>query len=352
MANYKGTDTDLIAVANAIRGKAETSASLMWPNEYITEIQKLKKNPFPYPNIKKNLNENSWQDISQIAGLGIADQVWDIGDCKEITLNGTIGTLSLNNYTTNIFILDFNYPDPSTDKNIIFCGFKTNGVNVGIVDSYYGQSGNSGSLLFNMNHTGAAGSSIIDGRHNGNAGGWRASDFRYDILGATSSPPTQYKSQKHDTSNGYDATQATITNPVPNTLMSTLPSDFRNILKLQNRYIATFSSLDSSYRNVIDAISLRSAYECDTTTINTIGPFNCSVIERNYNYLFKYYKAGNSNIHKKHNDLSTTAGCWLASPSTSVDHLNRNSNIFCATGKDLDDCLSSVSLGIVPIFKV
>ena len=41
MANYIATDTDLVAVANAIRSKGGTSASLTFPSGYVTAINNI-----------------------------------------------------------------------------------------------------------------------------------------------------------------------------------------------------------------------------------------------------------------------------------------------------------------------
>lgn len=87
--------------------------------------------------IYPTLNDNSWTTISKIAQTGNGDTYWDIGDMKEIVLNGNIGDyLTLNNYITNVFILDFNYPLNKIipDNNIIFGGFKTIDISTAIVD--------------------------------------------------------------------------------------------------------------------------------------------------------------------------------------------------------------------------
>ena len=104
-------------------------------------------------------NNASWEEISLVAKAGMGDMFWDIGDTKTITLNGTVGTLSLSNLSLNVFILDFNHPINKTtaDNNIILGGFKTTtGIDVCLVDSASYSS--DGLKYFNMNHWGTTSS--------------------------------------------------------------------------------------------------------------------------------------------------------------------------------------------------
>ena len=41
MANYSTTDTEIISIADAIRASSEKTGSLLYPTEFVTEIQKL-----------------------------------------------------------------------------------------------------------------------------------------------------------------------------------------------------------------------------------------------------------------------------------------------------------------------
>ena len=140
------------------------------------------------------LNNNSWNIISAISKSGTGDTFWDVGDCKAITLNGNIGDyLTLSNTTLYVFILDFNHPinKSTADNNIIWGGFKTaltDGKDVALCDSGYYTNRTSGKY-FNMNHVQVNGSVL-----NTNYGGWKGCDFRYDILGATSTAPSPYNS--------------------------------------------------------------------------------------------------------------------------------------------------------------
>ena len=55
------------------------------------------------------LNDNSWETIRGISDAGTGANYWSIGDRKEVTLNGTVGHLTLSNYTTYAFIIGFNH---------------------------------------------------------------------------------------------------------------------------------------------------------------------------------------------------------------------------------------------------
>ena len=174
-------------------------------------------------NISTTLNSNSWETISEISIAGNASNYWSVGDTKDIILNGTIGALALDNFNCKVFILHFNYPiNNIADNNIIFGCFKdNNGTDIALIDSNYYKTSSDGTLYFNMNHW------RID-----NTGGWQACDLRYDILGATSTQPSEYGNSNSANRIGYNATSATLINPKTDTLLAALPSDLRSVLKL------------------------------------------------------------------------------------------------------------------------
>ena len=65
----------------------------------------------------------SWANIDKVAATGKAPNFWAVGDCKKITLNGTVGTLALDNYDTYVYIIDFDHD--GTPNTIDFGTFKT-----------------------------------------------------------------------------------------------------------------------------------------------------------------------------------------------------------------------------------
>ena len=417
MANYMTTDTELTNIANAIRNKSGTTATLNYPNDYITKINNLDTDPIAvisvtYPSgstctcTKGNvtltaedtggkynflvsdfgswtiscndgsesasktiiisqyaqveeaqlkylptpgdiLNNYSWEDISMISKKGVGDEYFDIGDCKAITLNGTIGTLSLNNYVTYVFILDFNHPvnESTADNNIIFGGFKTaltSGIDVCLCDSVYNTSQAGSTKYFNMNHWGSTSSSP----YNTNYGGWAACDLRYDILGATETQPSVYGSRKTTSAIGYDATQVAIDSPMTNTLMAALPSDMRAALRLWARWVdnkGNNSNTDANVTAIVDAgISLLTEYEIfgSRTYANTY--------EQNHQKQIQYYTAGNSRVKYMHNATSS-AVTWEGSSA-----IYNSAYAFCAvrTSGNVTNGGSHYSYGLAPAFKV
>ena len=62
-----------------------------------------------FSSVSPILDENDWATIREVSDAGQGSNYWSIGDRKAITLNGTLGHLSLSNYTTYAFIIGFNH---------------------------------------------------------------------------------------------------------------------------------------------------------------------------------------------------------------------------------------------------
>ena len=62
------------------------------------------------PTPGKTLDEYTWEEISYISSNGLAGEYgFQVGDAKAITLNGTVGDLTLDNYQTYAFIIGINH---------------------------------------------------------------------------------------------------------------------------------------------------------------------------------------------------------------------------------------------------
>lgn len=257
--------------------------------------------------ISTTLNDNNWKTISTVSQAGTGANYWSVGDAKEITLNGTIGTKAFDNVTLCVFILDFNHPENGVaDNNILWGGFKTalsNGVDVALrdwtADQNYGDYKTDGTKLFNLNHWG-----------NYNYGGWISCDLRYDILGAVETAPSGYGSARTTSSTGSNATMAAITNPVANTLMAALPSDFRSVLRLRTHYVdskGNKSNVDANVTAVTDAISLLAEFE-------VFGARSyANDYEKDHQAQMAYYAAGNSKVKYAHDVTTRTVYWWECS---------------------------------------
>lgn len=242
----------------------------------------------------KTLNNNTWAIISETAQAGRGDEFWDIGDAKQITLNGTIGGANTGSTTFTaqslcVFILDFNHKMNGTaDNNIIFGGFKT--ALTGGKDVV--------PTSFGINKT-----SIT-------TNGWKGCDARYEALG-------------NGTAKNTDATQDNIDNPTSNTIMSAIPSDMRAVVRLWSRWLDNTGGQSGSFSNkkgftnanstdkvteVKDCCSLLA--ECEIFSERT----NANLGEANYSTQMAYYAAGNNVVKYDISAKSTAVEWWESSP--------------------------------------
>lgn len=285
--------------------------------------------------VQRHLNDYSWAEISAIAQAGTGADYFNIGDCKEIKLNGNIGNrLTLNNEALYVFILHFNYPmNNVADNNIIFGGFKTSlfdGTDIALCDT----SSSSDKIRLSINHWDSY-----------NYGGWKGADCRYDILGITSTPPSDYGAKHTDSCIGYNATAAVLTNPKENTLLAALPSDFRSVLRLWSRWIdakGNKSNTEEGIEETVDIISFLAEFE-----VHGFHTY-ANEYEQNHQTQMEYYRLGNSTVKYKHSDtLSAVRWCY-ASP------VNQNNFVFCGANTDGTPSGSAAdySCGMAPAFKV
>ena len=283
------------------------------------------------------LNDNSWATISAISAAGTASSYWSVGDCKEIALNGTVGTLALNNQKLSLYILGFNHNSAIEGSGITFGGFKTavtSGKDVCLIDSYYTSYATNGSKYFNMNHWG-----------NYNYGGWASSDLRYDILGSTNSAPSSYGSARTTSSTGNNPTDTCATSPVSNTLMAALPSDLRAVMKPITKYTDNKGNSSTAAANVtttIDYLPLMSEYEVfgSTTYANTNEATNQA--------RYAYYANNNSRVKYRHSSTGSTAYWWLRSPYRSA----ASNFVRVSADGSVSHSSSRISYGLAPLILI
>ena len=227
--------------------------------------------------VSTTLNDNSWEAIRGISDAGQGANYWSIGDRKAVTLNGTVGHLSLSNYTTYAFIIGFNHNASVEGANRIhFQLAKTalsGGKDVCLCDSKY-NSNVSTTGYFSMN------SSQM------NRGGWNSSQMRTKICGTSLS--------------SYSGT-----------IIAVIPAALRAVLKSVTKYTDNTgggSTAASTVTATTDYFFLLSEYE----VFGSISYGNTN--EKNKQAQYAYYSSGNSKIKYKHNDTSTKAYWWLRSP--------------------------------------
>ena len=238
------------------------------------------------------LNNNSWETISKISQAGLAAQYWNVGDTKDIVINGTVGGTTFTNLTVQAFIIGIDHNAAREGQHLIhFQIGKISGKMVGLVDSTYdSRPGTTGAFTMNTSST--------------NSGGWNNSHMRKTVLGSNS---------------------ASATSPTANTLLAALPADLRAVMKPTTKYSdntgggSNTASYVTATRDLLPLLS-EFEYHGARTYANSA--------EQNYQAQYDYYKAGNSKIHYQHNDNGTGAIAWCRSAVSDRD------NGFCRVTAD------------------
>ena len=262
--------------------------------------------------VSSTLNNNEWSVIKSVSDAGQGANYWSIGDRKAVTLNGTVGKLSLSNVTTYAFIIGFNHNASVEGANRIhFQLAKTalsGGTDVCLCDSSY-NSNVSTTGYFSMNSSRT------------NSGGWASSQMRTNICGTSLS--------------SYSGT-----------IIAVIPAALRAVLKSVTKYTDNTANGGGSTASYVTATTdyffLLSEYE----VFGSISYANTN--EKNKQAQYAYYSAGNSKIKYKHNGTSTAALWWLRSPIAS----NSNGFVDVDTGGTVHTTYAYYSLGFAPGFCV
>ena len=369
MAEYLTNTTDLTKVASAIREKGGTSDPLVYPDGFVTAIQAIQtgtelqiivtvtsgatvtatKGSLSESGTSVNgtctlivpeigtwrvsatldgktsdtkavaitdsyavsLNKNTWETIKNISDAGQGANYWSIGDRKAVTLNGTVGHLTLSNYTIYAFVIGFNHNASLEGENRIhFQLGKTalsGGTDVCFCDSYY-TSPVSTTGYFSMNSSAT------------NSGGWASSQMRTNICGTSLS--------------SYSGT-----------IIAVIPAALRAVLKSVTKYTDNTGNNSTSASAVTatkDYFFLLSEFE----VFGSISRANSNEASKQAQYA--YYSAGNSKVKYKHNGTSTAARWWLRSPLASSSDGFENVN----TNGTVEDRTARASFGFPPGFCV
>ena len=317
-----GTATITVKVAAGTNHNAPSNKTISVSAEFL-------------PAVGTALNSCSWEDISKIAAAGLADTYWDVGATKTITINGTVGTLSLSNLSVDVFIIGFDHNSSVEGTNKIhFQIGKISSKQVGLCCGSYNSYKTDGTKIFNMNHWG-----------NYNYGGWAGCDLRYDILGSTDVAPSGYGSAVTTSRVGYSASATCATNPVANTLMAALPSDLRAVMKGVTKYadaVGNSSNVAANVKAFTDYLFLLAEFEVQGARTYA------NQYEQNYQKQYAYYSAGNSKVFYRHSSTSSTAYWWLRSACYYT------SNGFCCVSSDgsANSYIAGYALALAPGFVV
>ena len=124
--------------------------------------------------------------------------------------------------------------------------------------------------------------------------------------------------------------------------MAALPADLRAVLKPITKYTNNTgnSSAASAILPAIDYLPLMAEFE--VFGVQT----NANPNEKTYQTQYEYYKSG-STIKYKQNDVASSAGWWLRSPSST-------SGFFCIVGANgvAGYYNANYSFGVAPVFLV
>lgn len=224
------------------------------------------------------LNNNDWATIKEVSDKGEGANYWSIGDRKAVTLNGTVGHLTLSNYTTYAFIIGFNHNASVEGANRIhFQLGKTalsGGKDVCLCDSSYDST---------VSTTGYFSMSIS----RMDTVAWSSSQMRTNICGTSLS--------------NYSGT-----------ILAVIPAALRAAIKSVKKY--TDNTSDESME--VSGVTATTDY---FFLLSEFEVFGSIVIARpneaNKQAQYAYYSAGNSKIKYKHNGTSSAARWWLRSQS-------------------------------------
>ena len=266
--------------------------------------------------VSSTLNNNEWSVIKSVSDAGQGANYWSIGDRKAVTLNGTVGQLSLSNYTTYAFIIGFNHNASVEGANRIhFQLAKTalsGGKDVCFCDNQYAPDSG-------WSHPGAG--YFVMNASNTNSGGWKSSQMRTNICGTSLS--------------SYSGT-----------IIAVIPAALRAVLKSVTKYTDNTANGGGSTASYVTATTdyffLLSEYE----VFGSISYANSNESSKQAQYA--YYSAGNSKIKYKHNGTSTAAYWCLRSPRASYSSSFVNVN----TVGTVNSGYAYYSLGFAPGFCV
>ena len=262
--------------------------------------------------VSSTLNNNEWSVIKSVSDAGQGANYWSIGDRKAVTLNGTVGKLSLSNVTTYAFIIGFNHNASVEGSNRIhFQLAKTalsGGTDVCLCDSSYNSTvSTTGYFSMNSSRT--------------NSGGWASSQMRTNICGTSLS--------------SYSGT-----------IIAVIPAALRAVLKPVTKYTDNTANGGGSTASYVTATTDYFFLLSEFEVFGSISYGNTN--EKNKQAQYAYYSAGNSKIKYKHDGTSTAAYWWLRSPLAS----NSVAFVFVYADGTVSYHYAYYSLGFAPGFCV
>ena len=263
-----------------------------------------------FSSVSPILDENEWTTIREVSDAGQGSNYWSIGDRKAVTLNGTVGKLSLSNVTTYAFIIGFNHNASVEGANRIhFQLAKTalsGGKDVALCDSSYNSSvSTTGYFSMNSSRT--------------NSGGWKSSQMRTNICGTSLS--------------SYSGT-----------IIAVIPAALRAVLKSVTKY-----TNNTGMNSAANAVTATTDYFFLLSEFEVFGSISyANTNEKNKQAQYAYYSAGNSKIKYKHNGTSKAARWQLRSPCVG----NSSFFVYVYTDGTVNYANANYSFGFAPVFCI
>lgn len=262
--------------------------------------------------VNSTLNNNDWETIKSVSDAGQGANYWSIGDRKAVTLNGTVGKLSLSNVTTYAFIVGFNHNASVEGANRIhFQLAKTalsGGTDVCLCDSSYNSTvSTTGYFSVNASAT--------------NSGGWKSSQMRTNICGTSLS--------------SYSGT-----------IIAVIPAALRAVLKPVTKYTDNTANGNFPMASYVTATTDYFFLFSEFEVFGSISFANTN--EKDKQAQYAYYSAGNSKIKYKHDITSIVASWVLRSPAANyAQYFTR-----VTTDGRVDANSANYSFGFAPGFCV
>ena len=261
-------------------------------------------------NANTTLNSNSWSVIRAVADAGQASNYWNVGDTKSIVLNGTVGHLSLSNYTIYAFIIGIDHNASLEGTNCIHFQIGKTALSGGKSVCFYDNYGSyvSETGYFSMNASATT------------VGGWASSQMRNNICGTSL---TSYSG----------------------TVIAVIPDSLRSVLKSVIKFtdnIGNTSISENAVTATTDYFFLLSEYEVYMNTKY------CNPYEASKQAQYAYYSAGNSKIMYKYNSTGTPLDWSLRSQDK--QYYNYFAQVYTDGASSSGE--ANVSFGFSPCFCV
>ena len=258
-----------------------------------------------------DFNANTWEQISNVSQRGLAANAWRVGDKKTIHIEGTIGTLPVNQ-DIQVFIIGINHNSEKEGTNRIHIqiGQNTSGQPIAFCDNKYNNNVRT-TGYFSMNSSST------------NSGGWNATQMKNTILHSGVAP----------------------SNTGSNTLMSVLPADLRAVMQSCTKYT------DNTGGGINNAsyVTATTEYLPLLAEFEVFGRRNyANSAEQNYQSQYDYYQAGNSKVFHGAGTQTSTVYWLLRSP------YYRGSNDFCYVTENggSSSYPANYPLGVSPVLFV